>query len=119
MTSSSPGPAIPTIPLIEVIFKIVPELLPQHDADDGFGQIEDAFEVGVENIVPIFFAHHREQLVARDAGIVDEDIDAAELFLDLLNKIFRLIEVRDVRLKSDDRVAIGDFVRQLLCFERK
>ena len=45
----------------------------------GFGHVEDALEVDVHHQVPVLLGHLEEQVVAGDAGVVDQHVDPAEL----------------------------------------
>ena len=47
-------------------------------AHETFDCVECAFEVGVDDRVPIFFLHAHEERVAGDAGVVDEDVGCAD-----------------------------------------
>ena len=51
----------------------------QHRAHDGLGHQEGAGEVGGEHVVPVFALHAQGEGVARDACIIDEDFNLAEL----------------------------------------
>jgi len=52
--------------------------LAKHRTDGGLGDEEDALEVGGEDVVPVLLAHAHDERVAGDAGVVDDDIEAAE-----------------------------------------
>ena len=51
----------------------------EHGLHAGLGYEEGAGEVGGEDVVPVFALHAEGKGVAGDAGVVDEDIDAAEV----------------------------------------
>ena len=57
---------------------------------------------------PVLVAHPRDQRVARDAGVVDEDVEVAELRLDPLDERLRLGRVADVRADGDTADLGGD-----------
>src|SRR5262249_11520527 len=54
----------------------------RHGVDEAPGDLEDGAEVGVEHLVPGRPIHLAEHAVARDARVVDQDIDALELVAD-------------------------------------
>jgi hypothetical protein len=58
--------------------------------------VEDAAEVRVDDGSPVVVRHPRQDAVARQPRVVDEDVDVARL----LDERSRLIRVRDVRLQS-------------------
>src|SRR4029079_3222344 len=43
------------------------------------GDVEDAAQVDVDHLVPGAAVHLAKQAVARDAGVVDQDVDGVEL----------------------------------------
>ena len=47
--------------------------------------------------IPLVFAHAHQQSVAGNAGVVDQDVDAAEILDDLVHECLRLVEIRSVR----------------------
>src|SRR3546814_3593335 len=53
-----------------------------HAAGNGLADAPDAGQVGIENLCPILFRHIEKRRGRRDAGIVDKDLDRAELVLD-------------------------------------
>jgi hypothetical protein len=54
-----------------------------HGADNRLREIECAAQIRVDDRVPIFDRHAHRQTVARHAGVVDEDVDLAEVFENL------------------------------------
>ena len=46
------------------------------------GDVEAGVEVGADDLVPLHRRHAMERGVARDAGVVDQDLDRAELVFD-------------------------------------
>ncbi len=44
----------------------------------AFGRVEGAEQVRLEHVAPVVDAHAHDQVVARDAGVVDQDVDLAE-----------------------------------------
>ena len=63
-----------------------------HVGPGGVGYLERAFDVDLINQIPVVFGHLVEAFVPQDAGIVDDDVDAAEI----------------VHRGLDDLVAIGN-----------
>ena len=51
----------------------------------GAADIEAALEVDIDDAVPVLLGHAVEDAVAQDAGIVDDDVDPAELIDRLLD----------------------------------
>ena len=47
---------------------------------DAAGQQEHRGEVDGDDVVPLLVLHAHEQVVVGDAGIVDEDVDLADVF---------------------------------------
>ncbi|MNT53323.1 hypothetical protein D3C72_1904070 [compost metagenome] len=66
------------------------------------GHVEHTVEVGVDHLVPLFRRHLVEHGVARDAGIVDQDLDRAEFGLDLGDPLGAGLVVGDVPLEGVD-----------------
>ena len=54
-----------------------------HAAHDQLGQPEHRLEIGVDDRIPLVVLHAHRQVVAGDAGIVDQDRHGAEALLDL------------------------------------
>ena len=86
----------------------------KHDSNGVLRQVERTLQVGIKYIVPIFFAHQRDQFVTRDAGVVDKNVNATKTFLDLFNEIFRPIKAGHIGLKTDN----GLVIREFLCLRR-
>ena len=59
-----------------------------HAAQDGFRSAEHGFEVDLHDVVPLFFFHTHQEVVAGDAGVVDQNIQLAECFFDVGNQVF-------------------------------
>src|SRR5207248_4649387 len=55
-----------------------PAALPAHGEAGGLGAEEGALEVDVEQQVPVGFFQLEDGLALEQAGVVDEDVDAAE-----------------------------------------
>src|SRR5207249_2405016 len=55
-----------------------------------------ALEVRIHDRIPISFAQQKQQIVLGEAGIVDEDVDLAEILLDRLGERLHLVAHADV-----------------------
>ena len=76
---------------------IRPALGAQHRPRHGLERVERAEQVRLEHLAPRVDRHAHDQVVARDAGVVDEDVDLAvrvERGLDQRLSGFRLRHVR-------------------------
>ena len=62
--------------------------------------MEHALEVRIEDGGEIFFLHAHEKAVARNARVVDEDVDAAELLDDGFDHLIDCRCIRDIRLED-------------------
>ncbi|MFM1944052.1 MAG: hypothetical protein RI897_3034 [Verrucomicrobiota bacterium] len=79
--------------------------------DEGAGAEEAAFEVGIDDRVPVFVAHAHEEAVAGDAGVIDEDIDAAPFLEDGFGGLLDVGCVGDVGGDGEAASAgFGDFL---------
>ena len=78
---------------------------PHHRMGQFAGQPEHGGQVDIEHAVPVGISHADEQPVPGDAGIVDEDIDAFEIGLDLLAERLGLVAIGKVGWKQLDPVA--------------
>src|SRR5208283_4767507 len=91
-----------------------PALL-QHGADHRLDEQERASQVGVEDFVPVGALHAHDQLIAGDAGIVDQDVDLAELREGGLHFGLDLLFVADVHLERGSFPALTlDLAGELL-----
>jgi len=66
---------------------------------------ERTLQDGVDHGVPVGLAEFRDACVAREAGIVDQDVDAAEGFECSLHQAFHVGGVRHVSGDADGREA--------------
>lgn len=81
-----------------------------HDAGGGLAGEESAFEIYGESIVKIFFADIFGGIFRGDAGVVDENIQAAELFDGVVDGFEDLIHAADVHLQRENFAAeLADF----------
>jgi hypothetical protein len=58
-----------------------------HPARRGADGVERALEVGIQHRVPVLVLDPHQQVVARDAGVVDEDVERTHLLLDALDQL--------------------------------
>ncbi|KAG0761712.1 hypothetical protein G6F22_018809 [Rhizopus arrhizus] len=77
-----------------------------HALDDLLGHIEETVQVGVDDRAPIIRAHFAEQAIARDARVVDQHIDRAQVGGDPFKGRYRRIPVRHVAYRCIERVAL-------------
>jgi hypothetical protein len=76
-----------------------PALL-DHLVDEDLGAVEHAVEIDGEDLAPGGVVHLDEGLVGVDAGIVDEDVEMAELPEHVLRHAKRVGKVCHVRLRE-------------------
>lgn len=81
-----------------------------HRPDEALRPIEGRGKVGGDDVVPILLGHRHDEFVAGDAGVVDEDLDGAELGVDLLAGLGDRGGVGDVDLESLGLPALGEDV---------
>ncbi len=70
----------------------------EHRAGDRLGHVERAEQVGLEDLAPGLDGHPHDQVVAGDAGVVDQDVDLAERLEDRLDDRLGRIRLRGVAL---------------------
>ena len=75
--------------------------------DEGLGEEEGALEIDVEDGVVVGFGDLPEGGFDLDAGVVDEDVAAAELLVGLVDEALGVGEVGDVGLDGDGFAAGG------------
>ena len=81
-----------------------------HVGDDGFGAEEDAFGVDGHDSIPGFFGGFFEVVALDDAGVVDEDVDFAEVGEGGLDGAVPVGLDADVHFYEDGLAAdVGDF----------
>ena len=80
-----------------------------HSGECGFGQIEAAAQIGAHHGVPVIVAHPQECAVARDPGIVDDDIDRAMFLFDLLAGLLHRFIVAHIELDGRNAGFFGKF----------
>ena len=82
---------------------------------EGFDEVEGALQVGVENGIPVLGFHAHDEPIPRDASVVHQDIDSAEIchdrFTNFLNRVvvcdIKSVEFRGVRIKGVDLLGGG------------
>ena len=67
--------------------------LAHHDGRDGVDEVEGALEIDGDDGVPLLLGHAHHETVLGDAGVVDKNVDVAEVFVDFLHDGFRFGEV--------------------------
>jgi hypothetical protein len=82
-----------------------PALL-EHVVDDLLGDVEQAVEIRLDDLVPLLVGHLAEQAVARDAGVVDQHVRGTVLGPDSLEGRLGRVPVRDVALRRVHLVAL-------------
>ncbi len=85
---------------------ILPNLCVHHRLYRQLREKERALEVDVEHEVPVLLLHPHEKRVPRDAGVVDQVLEAPFLFDDLFHGRFARGGVGDVQ---HDRVEVEAF----------
>ena len=70
--------------------------LPGHNGHHGVQEVEGRFHIHGYNCVPLGFCHSHHQAVLGDTGVIDQDIDVAELLLNLGHHGLRFLEVGGV-----------------------
>ena len=68
-----------------------------HRRNGGARAVEDAAEVGVDDLAPVVQAHVGDVGELADAGVVDEDVDAAEAADGLVHQALRIGRLPHVR----------------------
>ena len=68
-------------------------------------QIENGRKINIENRIPVFVAHAHKQAIARDASIVDQNVNAAHFLFRLLTQGLDGFAVRKIGRKDEGAVA--------------
>ena len=88
---------------------------PEHRPRDGLERVEGAEQVRLEHLAPRVDAHAHDQVVARDAGVVDQDVDLAERVERGLDQRLGRLRLSHVRLDGERLAAQRlDLLRGLL-----
>src|SRR4029450_1412377 len=85
---------------------------PAHSVPHRLGHVEAAAEIDVDHLFPRLTAHPFHRAVARDAGIVDQNVDRAEVAFDLMDTGHAGVEVGHIPLVGLDAGALAE----LACF---
>ena len=72
----------------------------QHAVDHLLGDVEQAVEVRVDDLVPALEGHLAEGAVGRDAGVVDQHVHRSELVAHLFEGGARRLPVRDIAFRG-------------------
>ncbi len=75
--------------------------LPGHDPDRGLGGMEHSIQIYLDDIVPFLRRHHGEIVVARDPGVIDQNVDAAKSFQHRAHHRLDLGRICDIGLQRD------------------
>ena len=83
-----------------------PALGLHHGARAGPHEAETRFEVDADHLVPFLVLHSHGEIITRDAGIINEDVHAAESVDGRRDKLFDLLCVRQIA-RDFDMIAAG------------
>ncbi len=53
-------------------------------------------QIGVQHVIPFFIGHSRQERIARDSGIIDQDVDPAGLFGQLIDDLIDGLTIGDI-----------------------
>ena len=84
-----------------------PRAAVEHVHDRGLAHVERPRQVDAQDLVPVVDAHLPDGAVDGDAGVVDEDVEAAVLVDDFLDDALAVVGVADVALVQRQRAAVG------------
>src|SRR3546814_1854057 len=76
-----------------------------HVFDDLLGYVEQTVQIRIDYRAPVFVAHFAEHAVARNAGVIDQNIDGTEFLFYLFESIFRGTPIRHIAHRSVERIA--------------
>ena len=85
-----------------------------HTLESGLGHVEATTQIGAHHIVPVVIAHVQQCAVAGDAGIVDDDIDRADIAGNLRAGGQRGFVVTNVELVGRDAGFLGEIPCRLV-----
>ena len=77
-----------------------------HVRDGGVGAVEDGVEVRGDDLAPLLDAEAADRAVAVDAGVVDEDVEAAERLHGLFDEHRALVGMSHAGLDEEDFLAL-------------
>jgi hypothetical protein len=81
-----------------------------HPAGRSAAGVEDAAEVGRDDVVPVLVRHPRNHAVTGKAGVVDKDVQVAGL----RDEVLRLLDIGDVGLDGTRTRFARDFLGLIL-----
>src|SRR5437762_3038118 len=81
-------------------------LLSDQHLRDGARHQERAAEVHLDHPIPVLILHPHEQLIVRDAGVVDEDIDTSELLSRRAHEAIAIVTTHHVGDDAERRVSL-------------
>ena len=105
---------LPRLPVDRPDIDDPPPFARPHAGEHGFGHVEAPAEIGVDHLFPVLIAHLQDGAVARDAGIVDDDIDIAEVARDLRAAGLACVVIAHIPFIGGDSGAIGERLRARL-----
>ena len=89
--------------------------LTEHHGQNGVDKVEGALEVDCDYGIPLGLGHTHHQTVLCDTGVVDQDVDTAEVLDNLLDNLLGLSKVSGIGSVTLDLDAQGgDFFLGLL-----
>ena len=59
---------------------IRPVTLFHHRPDYRLAHTKYRTEIGVDDVIPLFILHHHQQIIARDTGVIHQNVGCAETF---------------------------------------
>ena len=83
----------------------------QHRAAGRAAEVENRGEVGRDHVIPVGVLHAHEEAVARDAGVIHEDIELTEFLHDRRNELFSFSVVRDIQHDTAPLSGSGEALR--------
>src|SRR2546426_4325787 len=78
-----------------------------HAVDHLARDVEDAVQVGVDHLHPVLLGHALEHRVARDAGVVHQDVDRPDHRAHVVEHLGAGVEIRDVAFRRVHAIALG------------
>src|SRR5690606_33169206 len=79
-----------------------------HAREAGLGHVEASTEVDAKHLVPIVEAHLEQRPIARDAGVVDQDVNRSDLLLHPAASSQRRFVIADVPLVGGDAGLVAE-----------
>ena len=72
-------------------------LLAHHDRSTCVDKVEGRLQVHSDYCIPLRLAHAHHQTIFGDTGIVHQNINRAEIILNLIDHFLRILKIRSVR----------------------